>query len=256
MALHTISYMIPIPTLVIQACHVCGSPTAQFRMNAVRPNAFTLVELLVVISIVAILAAMLLPAVSMVRDAAHSMRCSSNLRQIGLAGMTYQQDNDGLIAPTRGPDPADNVRWNDYLAPYLDLTPVDLERGIGIIHACPRWKGSSAYVHYGAEYEYWRTGYGQIDFVADPSGYGWPGTGNLHSIYGPVRVTIAAVRLRSARPWIVDNPNYWHWANHGSYLPIDVLSIQRHRGRASVVFFDGHTDRRSLAELKTAETTW
>jgi prepilin-type N-terminal cleavage/methylation domain-containing protein/prepilin-type processing-associated H-X9-DG protein len=74
-----------------------------FIMRRVR--AFTLVEILVVISIIALLLALLIPAVNRARETARRTSCLSNLRQLGAAMMMYANDNAGAF-----PNSANNVQ--------------------------------------------------------------------------------------------------------------------------------------------------
>jgi prepilin-type N-terminal cleavage/methylation domain-containing protein/prepilin-type processing-associated H-X9-DG protein len=64
-----------------------------------RQSGFTLVELLVVIGIIALLIAILLPALSRAKDAARTTACLSNLRQIGQAAFAYATDHRGMWVP-------------------------------------------------------------------------------------------------------------------------------------------------------------
>jgi type II secretory pathway pseudopilin PulG len=64
-----------------------------------RPRAVTLVELIVVVGIVALLAAVLLPVLGAAREAARTAECLSNLRQIGFGVEMYAGANRGFIVP-------------------------------------------------------------------------------------------------------------------------------------------------------------
>ncbi len=62
-----------------------------------KKSCFTLIELLVVVAIIAVLVAILLPALNTAREKAKLITCSSKMRQIGLASHYYRQDNNGMF---------------------------------------------------------------------------------------------------------------------------------------------------------------
>src|SRR5436190_4890447 len=72
-------------------------------LRRTRKSAFTLVELLVVIGIIAVLIAILLPALSKARSSSAEVVCQSNLRQFALGISMYADSNKGIM-PYKGPD--------------------------------------------------------------------------------------------------------------------------------------------------------
>ncbi len=89
-----------------------------------HPPGFTLVELLVVVAIIALLLALLFPAVGAIRASSQRISCANNLHEIGLCTQVYVTSYDAY-PPAYMNNPPPNVStgpigfWTDYLKPYL-----------------------------------------------------------------------------------------------------------------------------------------
>lgn len=165
--------------------------------------AFTLIELLVVIAMIVGLCVLLLPAFKNTKDMANSAKCTSNLRQIGLALILYAGDNNGQIIPATAVPPGTeglfgfNTTWSGWLLfkKYLPnrnalVCPSDPILNKGLTHGP---KGTT--ISYGN------------------NAYGFPGT------YLDPKVYLSQVMHPATTYWMADNTD--NTVSDGNFSIVD-----------------------------------
>lgn len=222
-------------------------------------SAFSLIELLVVISIIAILAGMILPAIGAVRESARATQCRNNLRQLGVGALSYTDDWDGQLPVHAISTPPTSRYW---FAAYGTIPDLLTSMGLGYlkfkgtITDCPSnpWGFHNPVVPTPVDK-------GMCYVMNVNTGFGFSADPNM----GRDRVwsTISQVKRSSATAWIFDgtgmgeNSLAYPFGLGGSHYfgkwprtvaDPTVINLQndirwsRHRNLANGLFIDGHVD--------------
>lgn len=186
-------------------------------------------EMLIVVAIISVLAAVLYPAVGRALDSSKSAKCLGNLRLIGAAVPNYALDNGGVLPTSAYDDPQDK-ETRVALQPYLLPDAPEQSHYNTLVNSIEK-------VNCGASVKGW--GYGFNSFVS--------------------RMRMAAIEKPAQQIYAID------LYNGGRWFDISVLTWKRgdlidatprpHKGKVGVLFLDGHASLEKVSELTWAQAT-
>jgi len=156
-------------------------------------NGFTLIELMTVIAIIAVLAALLLPALAKAKAKAQGIQCLNNLRQVGLAWVMYADDNNQRLPP--------NQPWNiepTWVMGWLDFKNISDIDNVNIDYLMD-FNKTGRYGHLGS-------------YLKNPAVFKCPGDTSQVKIFERLHSRVRSVSMNS---WLNCYPGFWKdlWGN-------------------------------------------
>lgn len=240
---------------MVRRCRYISHSVAQARQTHPAPRGgrhggFTLVELLVVIGIIAVLIAILLPALSRAREMAKQIRCLSNIRQVGMSIAMYTNNNKGFFPAPSNRFPFTPIPWdwvyfrpeqgptqNSAIAPYLWSQWADGQ--VPPVMICPSDDNT----------------YRPATFNNEPYPYSYAMNATVAGVYNNYKSTMNVAQISDTSEKIVLIEETEDSLNDGNWWPFgyDLLSVRHdhHLGsadsygndtdhRGNVAFVDGH----------------
>jgi prepilin-type N-terminal cleavage/methylation domain-containing protein len=216
---------------------------------------FTLVELLVVIAIIAILAALLLPALGTAREKGKTMKCLSNLKQFGTAGIMYAGDSNDCL-----PMLYDGVSWSSSYCVNAMFVELLIGKSVPRLWGannrvadnycvpaplfCPN-KNPTTVAYDGSSYPAFSNGFGSLNF----SGYCMNAQGFTDAGISAASCAyfLPKVKTPSAKLFFLEGKD---WNLFASSVKPTVPDIYRHPGiQAGTLFIDGHSAAKSYRDI-------